>query len=52
MTENIGKMALVGDVWYQIMKVRENEGKTEYFLYSKDYWVPEEWIKDIKEKGK
>ncbi|MCZ8493601.1 hypothetical protein [Priestia megaterium] len=49
MKENIGKMAYLGDVWYQIMDARIAEGKLEYSLYTKSYWVPADWIKDIKE---
>ena len=44
----IGMMAYVGDVWYQIMAIRTGEKETEYWLYSKDYWIPESWIKDVK----
>lgn len=48
MEGHIGQLALVGDVWYQIMAKRSGDKETEYFLYSKDYWVSESWIKDIK----
>lgn len=44
----IGMMALVGDVWYQVMAKRTGEKETEYRLYSKNYWIPESWIKDVK----
>ncbi|MFC8686027.1 hypothetical protein [Brevibacillus porteri] len=42
-------MALLGDVWYQVMEVRDGTG-VEYKLYSKDYWVPRSWIKEFKEE--
>ena len=39
MNGNIGQMAYVGDVWYQIMDKRQSEnGESEYLLYTKDYW--------------
>lgn len=50
MEKEIGKMALIGDVWCQIMDVHIKEEEKIYKLYSKDYLVPESWIKDIKEK--
>lgn len=52
----IGQMAYVGDVWYQIIGKRYGVNETtgyegnEYYLYSKSYWVPQTWIKDIKDK--
>ena len=56
MEGNIGEMALLGDVWYQIMDKRygvnelsKTEGN-EYLLYNKDYWIPESWIKDTKQR--
>jgi len=54
--KNIGKLARLGDVWYQIMDVRTVKGKTEYLLYSKPNWVEgkwvdEKWVEDIKEVG-
>lgn len=56
MEGNIGQMAYVGDVWYQIMDKRTGVNKltgyegNEYWIYTKDYWVPETWIKDVKNK--
>jgi hypothetical protein len=41
--------ALVGDVWYQILGIEGDENKTLYKLYSLDYLVPHNWIKEIKE---
>lgn len=56
MEGHIGQMALVSDVWYQIIAKRSgineltgHEGH-EYYLYSKDYWIPQSWIKDIKDR--
>lgn len=56
MEGEIGQMARVGDVWYSIMKKRHGinelsgyEGN-EYWLYSKDYWVPETWITNVRDK--
>jgi hypothetical protein len=48
---DIGKLAYVGDVWYEILDVR-NLGycELEYWLYSKDEWIPERWVKEIKSK--
>lgn len=43
---NIGKLALLGDVWYQIMDYRDGE----YLLHTRQSWTPEEWIKEIKDK--
>ena len=49
---NIGQIAYVGDVWYQIMDKRQGEnGESEYLLYTKDYWVPEHCIKDVRNKA-
>jgi len=54
---NIGQMAYMGDVWYQVMDKRHGKNELsgavgmEYKLYSKDYWVPSSWIKDVKNKG-
>lgn len=53
----IGQMALVGDVWYQIMDKRHGVNElsgyegNEYFLYSKSSWIPQTWIKDVKDKS-
>lgn len=52
MEENIGKMARLGDVWYQIMDSREVNGQTQYKLYTRDEWVPANWIKEIKGREK
>lgn len=41
-------MALVGDVWYQIRAKRNGDKEVEYWLYSKDYWIPESWIKEVR----
>jgi len=49
MSRHIGKMAQVGDVWYEIIDVRENNGQLEYRLATKDYWVPNSWVKEIKD---
>lgn len=56
MEGQIGQRALVRDVWYQIMDkrygVNESSGElgNEYLLYTKDYWIPESWIKEFKER--
>lgn len=47
----IGKMAYLGDVWYQIMDIREGENGIEYALFSRTEWVPKSWIKGIYAKG-
>lgn len=44
----IGQLALVGDVWYQIMAKQFGEKEMEYRLYSLSQWIPESWIKDVK----
>ena len=56
MEGQIGQMALVGDVWYQIMDKRHGVNElsgyeeNEYLLYSKSSWIPQAWIKDVKDK--
>jgi len=50
--ELIGKSALIGDVWYQIMDIRIIDNKIEYSLYSRCGWIPEEWVKEIKDRNK
>lgn len=47
---NVGKMALLGDVWYQVMDCRTANGKTEYKLYTRENWIPHEWVKQFKER--
>ena len=45
----IGKLALVGDVWYEILDIREyQDGDCYYKLYTKEQWIPKAWIKQIK----
>jgi len=44
----IGKLALVGDVWYEILDIREYHGNCYYKLYTKKQWIPKAWIKQIK----
>ena len=44
----IGKLALVGDVWYEILDIREYQGVLYYKLYTKEQWIPKAWIKQIK----
>ncbi|MFP3726520.1 hypothetical protein U8V72_15180 [Priestia filamentosa] len=46
---HIGKMAKVANVWYRIIEVRESNGQLEYRLESKDYWVPNSWVTEIKD---
>lgn len=48
MKENVGKIAYIGDDFYQIVDVRKVKGKTEYFLYKKEEWVPERLIEEMK----
>jgi hypothetical protein len=47
---NIGKLALLGDVWYQVKDCRFINGKTEYRLYTREDWVSYEWIKQFKDR--
>ncbi len=45
----IGKLALVGDVWYEILDIREYQDDDCYYkLYTKEQWIPKAWIKQIK----
>jgi len=44
----IGKLALVGDVWYEILDIREYQDDCYYKLYTKEQWIPKVWIKQIK----
>lgn len=45
----IGKLALVGDVWYEILDIREyQDGDCYYKLYTKEQWIPIAMIKQIK----
>lgn len=50
MNSDINKLALVGDVWYQIMEVNDTDEEVLYRLYTKDYLIPKSWIKAIKER--
>jgi hypothetical protein len=43
--------ALVGDIWYQIMNIEGRENNTYYKLYSLNYLVPNERIKEIMEES-
>jgi len=46
---DIGKLALVGDVWYEILDIREyRNGDCFYKLYTKGQWIPKAWIRQIK----
>lgn len=47
---NIGMLARVGDVWYQVMDSRCENGKFEYKLYSRDAWISINHIKKFKSK--
>jgi hypothetical protein len=53
---DIGKRAYIGDVWYEILDIRHGINEMsghdgiEYFVSSKDYWIPEMWVKKIKTK--
>ena len=55
MEGQIGQLALFGDVWYQIMDKRYGINQIngyngyEYKLYSRDSWIPQNWIKNIKD---
>jgi hypothetical protein len=48
--ENVGNFALLDNAWHQILDIRENDGKIEYSLFSRDEWVPSVRLKEIKEK--
>ena len=41
-------LALLGDVWYQIMDTRNGDEGIEYLLFTRNYWIPENWIKEIR----
>jgi hypothetical protein len=41
--------ALVDNVWYQILDIKGDENNTYYKLYSLDYLVPNEDIKELRE---
>lgn len=49
--DDIGRMAYMDGVWYEIIDIREGlDGEYEYNLYTKDYWVPKRWVEEIKPK--
>lgn len=56
MENKVGQLAYVGDVWYEIIDQRygtndlTRDTGDSYLLYSKDYWIPDSMIKDIKNK--
>lgn len=43
-----GLVANFDGAWHQVMSKREHDGQTEYMFFSKDYWIPEKWIKEFK----
>ena len=46
----IGKMAFVGDTWYQIMDISKENGEEKYLLCgAKPTWTPKSEIKDIED---
>lgn len=46
--DRIGKKALVGDVWYQVMDIRSTDYGIEYKLYSRQEWIESCNIKEFK----
>ena len=48
-----GQLALLGDVWYQILQRRINElNEVEYELYTRSGWIPANQIKAIRDNEK
>lgn len=48
----IGQMARLGDVWYEILGIRNVSNGLEFMLHSKTYWVSLLDITDIQPKDK
>ena len=48
-----GQLALLGDVWYQILQRRINElNEVEYELYTRSGWIPANQVKAIRDNEK
>lgn len=52
MESDIGKMARLHDVWFEILDIRTlDNGEVDYRLYSLEHWIPKRWIKEIRAKS-